>query len=220
MSYKQPGNASLETLIDYAVGVRAGLKADEGFQALAASWDGTVKTLLDHRTSRDLARWALMESQRRVDVRRALFDAVGDLSVRTFLEAGKSAKASPYADLFGTVPANALRSLGPTKATAAVVTLLTKAKVLAIPAMQASLAAVEKATEALTVPDAEPTKARDGALTHDVVRGQDVALVEEFTAKTEANILQKVPGRKDLVQAFLAPPSREKKAVKPEVPPA
>lgn len=223
MSYQQPDTASFELLIDHAVGVGAALAAHEAFADLAPAWNDLRDQLLAGRQARDEARWALLGAQRKVDVRDALWDAsVGDLSGRAFLAAGKRADAPPYSDLFGPLVANDLKALGPARAVAAAGVILAKGNELNHADLSAPLATLGTATTALQSADSERTTLREATLTLDIVRQRALSAVEQATAQCEIAILQRAPGRADLVRAFLAPvrPERQPKSAAAQQPAA
>ncbi len=213
MSYAMPADASLDALIDHTTSVIAALQATDEFADLAPQWLDLRNVLLGHRLHRDELRWTLLGAQRKVDYRDALWDAaVVELSGRAFLAAGKSADARPYADLFGTLPARELKSLGPARAAAAAELILAKAAVLNSPELGASAAAVAKATEKLKAADVDRAAARKSVLVLDITRAEQVDALELAMAHTEVQILTKMPGRNDLVRALLAPARKESAA--------
>lgn len=218
MSYRMPASASLDHLIDHAVGVIAAVQATDEFSGNAQMWLDLRAKLLAARDHRDGLRWALAGAQRKVDYRDVRWDAaILDLSGRAFLAAGKDAAASPYADLFGAISGAGLRNLGPVRATAAAQVILTKGAALDHPDLKDSLATLAAATHALQAADEERTLQRNQVLALDIARAQLVDAVEHATAATEVAILTQAPGRRDLVRALLAPARPERTAPEPEV---
>ncbi len=212
MSYKQPESASLETLVDYTTATIAGLQAIPELAEFAAPWLALRKNLLAARDARDLDRWALLGAQRKVQVLDTAWDAaIGDLSGRSFLAAGKDAKRSPYAQLFGSISAQDAKKLGASKATSLARDILAKGAAQGHPELGTSLQQLAQATTALADADTERAKARSQAMTHEVARIGQLEAVEQQTAETEVAILMTFTGRSDLVRAVLAPDRAEKK---------
>ncbi len=220
MSYRQPAAASLETLVDYATAAIAGLQALPGLAEFAKPWLDLRQKLLAGRDARDVDRWALLGAQRKVQVLDAAWDAaIGDLSGRAFLAAGKDAGKPPYAQLFGTITATDAKKLGAAKATAFAGDVLAKGKAQAHPELAKSLEQLAAATTDLGNADAARAKARGQALSHEVARVALLEAVEKQTAETEVAILITFTGRSDLVRAVLAPERAEKKAANDEAMP-
>ncbi len=212
MSYAFPASASLDTLLDHVCGVIAVLEATPELAALAGPWHKLRDGLLKARQTRDETRWTLLGAQRKVAVRDVAWDAaVGDLSGRAFLAAGKTDKEEPYASLFGPLVAKELRNLGPARATAAAELILAKGAALAHPDLTKSLATLKTTTAALTSAAAERDKAQEAALLLDIPRAKQVTAVDALTATTEIGILTKFPGRRDVVRAVLAQAQAEGK---------
>lgn len=213
MSYAQPSDASLESVIDYVVGVIAVLQATPELAALAPPWHKLRDNLLKARDDRDQKRWKLLGAQRKVGVLDVKWDAaVGDLSGRAFLAAGKDAKAHPYADLFSPLVADDLKRLGPVRAAAAEEVIQAKGKALAHPDLTKSLDGLDKATVALTAADTERTAALQVVLVLDIERTKQIAAVDLLVATTEIGVLTAFPGQREIVRAVLAPAKAEKKA--------
>ena len=115
----------------------------------------------------------------------------------------------PHADMFGTLPAAELKQLGPARAAAAAELILAKGAMLNNPDLGASLAELAQATEKLKAADTDRSVARKQVLLLDITRAEQVDAVEHAMAHTEVQILTKMPGRKDLVRALLAPVRKE-----------
>ncbi len=224
MSYTFSPDASLDALIDHVAGVIAVLEANPNLAALAAPWHKLRTDLLKTRQTRDETRWKLLGIQRKVAVATVEWGvAVGDLSGRALLAAGKNVRKDPYVSLFTPLRAAELRSLGPVRAVAAAGVIAAKGAALAHPELVKSLAALKTTTDALSAVEADRSAAQQAALVLDIARAAQVTAVDKLTATTEIGILTKFPGRGDLVRAALAParsaPKSKAASVDPVTPP-
>ncbi len=204
MAYRLGKSMAIEGLREYTVGVIAGLKAVKGLETLAAPWQTVKVNIVKARDARDDARDAEKETTARVRVTDAQWDrVVGELSGLAFLVSGKSDKAEPYVQLFGTVKAAQLRSFGPAKASSAGRQLVEKLKAINHPQLAALAKELDKLTQALGDAEEADAAAELAVLTHEIERVKLVRRLETLIAETEAAILAKFPGQGDLVRAIL-----------------
>lgn len=210
MSYQLPEAASLETLLDYATDVIAGLEAVPELAGLAAPWRTLRDGLRTDRDARDEARATLRGAQRKASVLDMLWDrALVDLSGRAFLAAGKNAGNEPYASLFGTVSAADATKLGAHNASAFGAQVVARANSLAHADLAGAVATLEAATSALETAGATRDDLEVKAQLHEITRIQRCVTVEKQVATTEVGVLTLFPGRADLVRATLAMARRD-----------
>jgi len=206
MSYTLDPKSSIEALLDYVAGAAAAVQALPATAHLVEPFLVVRKDLQDARDKRDEARFAHKCASAVVRVHDALWDeAILTLSGEAFLAAGKDAKASPYAPLFGTMKASEAQELGPAKALVFGGSVVSKARELAHPRLEAATAALAKAGQDLQQAASARDTAREQAELHELRRSRLVYGVEIAVAHCEVEILQRFPGRRDLVRAMLAP---------------
>ena len=131
--------------------------------------------------------------------------AVTDLSGRAFLAAGKDAGKSPYAPLFGTLPASAATRLGPAKATEVGERYLRNGRELNHAELNPHLETLGEATTRLREAGAARSEAQRDAQAHEIKRIVAKEQLELLIAETEVAILTSFVGRADLVRAVLGP---------------
>lgn len=215
MSYRLTRSWSFESLRTYVVQVIAGLRAAK-LEDLAAPWVEKKAAVRTARDAREDARDREAETTAVVRVADSEWDnTVLLLSGTAYLASGKDAQQPPYSELFGTVKAAEMRELGPAKASVAGKKLATKTLALADSQLSALGQEIAAKTEALGTAESADEAAEIALLAHDVARLQLVQAIEKLGAETEAQILSRHPGRKDLVRAILDP-SPEKRGSKEE----
>lgn len=206
MAYDASPLDSLETLMDRAVSIDAGLSAMPELETLAPPWSKRLEAILDSRDARDAARRVVLKASAKVKV----FDTRWDFTVKkissvAYQSAGKKKDVEPYASTFGAVTAADAIDLGPHKATAFGTKLLSKMTALNHMDLNPLIAVLTADQENL----ANAAKVRDDAqvqaATHDVLRRKHVEEFNKLLAETEVGILTRFPGRRDLVRAILAP---------------
>jgi hypothetical protein len=221
MSYHIDTGSSLERLIEYSVGVEAGLEAHAELAAHGTTWRERRALLRGLRDARDEARYAWVRAASKLKVVDVDWDAiVTDLSGRAYLAAGKDAAADPYLTLFGTVKASDAVKLGPAKATAFGERLVTRATELGHADLGGTVERLKAQNVALTTNGQARDAAREAALLHDLRRRKAIDDLTTLVAETEVAILTAFPGRRDLVRAILAPttPSRRSSSAEPDSP--
>lgn len=221
MSLALSNTSSLERLRLYVVGVIAGLLALQRLRALEVpgmeplegpwietflgKWRGEKAQIAGAITARDADRDRDEETSATVRVFDVQWDAtVRRLSGLAFLVSGKKEEAEPYALLFGGVKARDLTSLGPAKAGVAGLELVAKVNAWGGAELTPLAAALDKQTKALVAADEEDAVAEAQAATHEVERVKTLRRLERLRDETEAQLLVKFPGRKDLVKSVLA----------------
>lgn len=211
---------SLETLIDHAVMVEAGLSVeDEGLEDLAPAWGALIVHLQGARATRDEKRHAWLRAIARVRARDNRWDrGVVRVSGKAFFAAEKKAQAEPYAPLFGSIKAKEAMSLGPAKAVVFGAALADKLDKLNHPALVGEAQAVRAANDALQAAAAARTQAHEEVMWQSVERTRLVAQVNLLLAQTEAAILTRFPGDDDRVKALLYPPRKRESAEEVELP--
>jgi hypothetical protein len=221
MSYHIDSGSSLERLIEYSVGVEAGLEAHEGLADHGTTWRNRRGVLRDLRDARDEARYAWVRAASKLKVIDVDWDAIViDLSGRAYLAAGKDAAAEPYRTLFGSVKASDAVKLGPAKATAFGDRLVARATELGHADLAPTVGQLKAQNVALTTSGQARDAAREAALLHDLRRRKAIDELMTLIAETEVAILTAFPGRRDLVRAILAPttPSRRSGSAEPDSP--
>jgi len=218
MSYHIDTGSSLERLIEYSVGVEAGLEAHAELAAHGTTWRERRALLRGLRDARDEARYAWVRAASKLKVVDVDWDAiVTDLSGRAYLAAGKDAAADPYLTLFGTVKASDAVKLGPAKATAFGERVVARATELGHADLGGTVERLKAQNIALTTSGQARDAAREAALLHDLRRRKAIDDLTTLVAETEVAILTAFPGRRDLVRAILAPttPSRRGSSADP-----
>jgi len=206
MAYVLSRTMSLESMRSYVVQVIAGLNAVSELAPLAAPWRGEKDALGKQREARDADLDLEVETSARVRVCDAEWDlAVGQLSKTALYLAGGNAKKEPYAQLFGGMKAQKMRSLGPAKASVVAAALVAKCSAMTSPEMLAAAQEIAQKTEALAAAENADAAAEAKVLTHGVERAKTLRRWEGLIAETEVAILTRYPGRDDLVRAILDP---------------
>ena len=204
-SYELPETASLEMMIEHCTSVIAGLEAVDELAPLAAPWVERRARLRHARDERDADRDAVTAASAKVRVADARWDgSVVGLSGIAFLAAGKDAKASPYAPLFGAVRAVDAVKLGAAKEAAFGAQLAKRARELNHPQLAGALAELEARNASLAMAAAARAEATSAVQLHAIKRGKLVDDLNALVAVTEVGILTAFPGRKELTRAVLA----------------
>lgn len=211
MSYQLPETCSLETMLDYAVGVEAGLAVEgEGLEDLAPDWAAIILVIKATRDGRDDRRHALIRSIAVLRARDRRWDnTIGKVSSRSYEAANKKADQAPYAPLFGSLKANAAKQLGPAKAVVFGSTLAKRLDVLAHPELAGLADDVRAANQALEAAYAVRQAAYEESLLQAIPRSRVLVDLHMLIAHTEAKILTRFPGEDDRVRALLSPYSTE-----------
>jgi len=192
-------------MIEHCTSVVAGLQAMDELAPLAVPWVEKRTRLRQARDERDADRDAVTAASAKVRVADARWDAsIVGLSGVAFLAAGKDAKASPYAMLFGSVRAVDAVKLGAAKEAAFGAQLVKRARELSHPQLAEALAEVEARNAELERVAAARSEAVSAAQLHAIKRGKLVDELNCLVAVTEVGILTAFPGRKELTRAVLA----------------
>jgi hypothetical protein len=220
MAHSFEDSTSLETLIDHAVMVEAGLSVeDEGLEDLSVPWGALIVHLKGARDTRDEKRHAWLRAVARVRARDNRWDrGIVRVSGKAYFAANKDANAEPYAPLFGSIKARDALGLGPAKAVVFGVALADKLEKLNHPALVGEADAVRAANEGLQAAATIRTKAHEDVMWQSVERTRLVGQVNLLLAQTEAAILTRFPGDDERVKALLYPARKKEKAEDVELP--
>ena len=218
MSHQLPEGISIDSMIDYAVLVQAGLEA-EGLDAFVKTWEGVEAELVTARTERDAARKKVIKASAKVRVQKVHWrEALTGVSGRSYELASKKAKDAPHGPLFSAIPAAKAKKFGAERAVDFGKTVVSKGYAFAMPALDERLKPFHTENQKLETVATGHSTAETEAETHEIARGQLVSKVEKQIAQTEADILGKLPGRNDLVQAILSTYEVPKKKARKDEP--
>lgn len=219
MPVQLPNKWSYESMLDYAVGVHAGLLAADETSQQAPLWEGLIAEGRKLRDERDDVRYATI----RASARQRYLDASWDgeitlISGTAHLAAGKDEQKEPYRSTFGSVTAKEAKSFGPHRASSVGESLVLSMKKLAHAALVPFIEKFEARNKALM----EAGAAREAAEKQEKLLGIDQDTyhlrLEKAAAVTEIALLRiwvDRPNAKELVTSVLGVPRapRKRKAV-------
>lgn len=206
-------DAGVAACLDYAEDTAAGLEVlakrkgvGEALAPTIASWKELVTGLEQESGEERVLSRALRYARADVNITDVDWDsAIGGLSGEAYLAAGKKSDKAPYAELFGTVPAQKAKRLGPAKATSFGTETVTKARALGHERLTAATDAVDAANQALASAHEGRLAAQSALAVFGVKEHDRRARVEALIAATEIELLRAFPGRDDLVRSVLSP---------------
>lgn len=219
MSLKIRETASLESLHDRCDEAVGGVLAHDEHDAIEQPFELMLSEIDVERQQRNLIRSRLRRAQARVRVKRhKLFRAIVHLSSRLLDLAGRKHKATPYKEIFGTFKASAMRNWGADRMLVFVDGLNAKLPHLTGYDLEGRDVAVMTAADQLREADRQRDELQVEAATYEVRRRSLVTRVQRLFDETEATLLQRYPGDRELVRAMLDPviERRSSKKAKPK----
>lgn len=204
MSQAVPATSSLDFLIEY-VGSRKGLfGGSKEFKDLADPFAAYLTELRATRENRDDVRIAAKTASARLNVEDVGWDfVVGQIGAVSKARPAPDVEA-PFEKHFPDMKPGDAKSLGPGKAKIFGETLVGRLKTFAVATLAPFIAPLEAANMAITDAAAARTTAFVNAANLDGPRVLAVEKVNALIDVTEAQILQRKPGRHDLVRAYLS----------------
>lgn len=205
MSVTIPESSSLDSLLEYVGSRKALFLGSKELGDLAGPFGDLLVKLRAKRDERDDVRIARRTASARVKVEDAEWDfTVGQIGALARMKPSPQ-EDSPLARLFPAVSPSGARQLGPSKATILGAGLVQDIRTLNLVHLLPYADRLEAHNRALELASAARTKAIVDEAGLDAVR---VGLVLETGALAdvvEAQLLGRLPGRHDLVSAYLSP---------------